>query len=330
MLRSSSIRGLPLVVIVAASLLTACSRKEEAPPQEEAAPAPAAVAEAAPAPAPANVKAFTIGELSAFALRDGGMEVPNDNKVFGVGRTPEEVAAVLGAAGLPTDKLALTIQPLLVKAKDRVLLFDTGAATNFGPGSGKLLGSFTEAGIDPQSVTDVFISHVHGDHVGGVVNAEGKLAFPNATIHLSKPEWTFLSGLKDEQAKGMGLGNHAAIVEAMKPKVDAFAPDAELVPGTVKAVEIKGHTPGHSGYLITSGAGSLLYVGDSMHHYIVSVQKPEWTIAFDGDSAVASKSRAELIASSAANGQRIYAVHFPFPGIGKFERQGDGIVWVGE
>jgi glyoxylase-like metal-dependent hydrolase (beta-lactamase superfamily II) len=267
-----------------------------------------------------NVKTFQIGELSAVALRDGDMELPNDNKVFGVGRTPEEVAAVLGAAGQSTDKLALNIEPLLVKAKDRVLLFDTGAGGNFGAGAGKLQDSFSEAGIDPQSVTDIFLSHSHGDHVGGLVNAQGALIFPNATIHLTKAEWKDMSG----------NAQYASLNAAIKPKVAAFTPGAELVPGVVKAVEIKGHTPGHSGYMITSGQDSLLYVGDSMHHFVVSVQKPEWTISFDGDSAVASKSRADLIAASAANGQRIYAVHFPFPGIGKFEKQGDKIVWVGE
>lgn len=317
--RSSIIR-VPFFAIVAASLLAACAKKDEAPPPAAESAAPAAVAETAPAPASQNVKEFTIGELSALALRDGAMELPNDNKVFGVGRTPEDVAAVLGAAGLPTDKLALTIEPLLVKAKDRVLLFDTGAGSLFGPGSGLLLNSFAEAGVDPQSVTDIFISHSHGDHVGGLVNAEGALNFPNATIHLSKAEWKSMSG--NDQ--------YAAMVKAITPKVVAFAPDAEIIPGTVKAVDIKGHTPGHAGYLITSGAGSLLYVGDSMHHFVVSVQKPEWTIAFDGDSPVASKSRADVIASSAANGQRIYAVHFPFPGIGQFEKQGDGFVWVAE
>lgn len=320
MLRPSNIRVLSLIAIVAASALAACSKKDDSPPPAAETPAPAAVADTAPAPASENVKTFTIGELTALSLRDGAMELPNDNKVFGVGRTPEEVAAVLAGAGQPTDKLKLTIQPLVVNAKDRVLLFDTGAGTLFGPGSGLLLNSFAEAGIDPQSVTDIFISHSHGDHVGGLVNAQGALNFPNATIHISKPEWAHLKG--QEQ--------FAAMVTAITPKVDAFAPDAELVPGTVKAVAIKGHTPGHSGYLITSGAGSLLYVGDSMHHFVVSVSKPEWTIAFDVDSPVASRSRADLIASSAANGQRIYAVHFPFPGIGKFEKQGDGSVWVAE
>jgi len=320
MLRNSTTRAVSFLAIVAAVALTACSKKAEAPKEEPAAPAAAPVAEAPPPAASADVHAFKIGELSAVALRDGNLELPNDNKVFGVGRTPEEVATVLSAAGLPTDKLALTVAPLLVKAGERVLLFDTGAGTNMGPGAGKLQGALAEAGVDPQSVTDIFISHSHGDHVGGLLNAEGAPAFPNATIHLSAPEWKHMSG----------NAQYAALNSAIKPKVDAFAPGAELIPGTVKAVEVKGHTPGHSAYLITSGADSLLYVGDSMHHFVVSVQKPEWTIAFDGDSAVASKSRADLIAASAANGQRIYAVHFPFPGVGKFEKQDDKIVWIGE
>jgi len=320
MLRRSTNRAVSFLAMVAVAALAACSKTADEPKEAAAAPAAAAAAETAPAPASDNVRSFMIGELSAMALRDGNLELPNDNKVFGVGRTPEEVAAVLSAAGLPTDKLALTVAPLLVKANDRVLLFDTGAGTNFGPGSGKLQSSLTEAGVDPNSITDIFISHSHGDHVGGLLNAQGALAFPNATIHLSAPEWKHMSGNQQ----------YAALNAAIKPKVDAFAPGVELIPGTVKAIEVKGHTPGHSAYLITSSAASLLYVGDSMHHYVVSVQKPEWTIAFDGDAPTAQESRAELIASSAANGQRIYAVHFPFPGLGTFEKRGEGFAWVRE
>lgn len=322
MSRISTNSAVTFIAIVSALALGACSKNADAPKEEAVTPAPAPVAEAAPAPKPENVKTFTVGEYSAMALRDGGLELPNDNKVLGVGLTPEEVAAVLSAAGQPTDKLQLNIAPLLVKASDRVLLFDTGAGGNFGPGAGHLAGALAEAGVDPNSVTDIFISHSHGDHVGGILNAQGALSFPNATIHISKPEWDFLSSQTGEW--------QVALVAAIKPKIDAFKPSAELVPGIVKAVEIKGHTAGHSGYLITSGAASLLYVGDSMHHFVVSVQKPEWTISFDGDSATASKSRAELIAASAANGQRIYAVHFPFPGLGKFEKQGDHFAWVAE
>jgi glyoxylase-like metal-dependent hydrolase (beta-lactamase superfamily II) len=162
------------------------------------------------------------------------------------------------------------------------------------------------------------------------VNAQGALAFPNATIHLSKPEWAYLSGMNAEAAKSVGLAQHDALVAAMKPKVDAFAPGADLVPRTVKAVEITGHTPGHSGYMITSGENSLLYVGDAMHHFVVSVQKPDWACGFDGDAKAAAESRGALLSRLAASGQRIYVVHFPFPGLGKIEKRGEGLVWVAE
>ena len=330
MLRVSSVRVLPFIAIAAASMLAACSKKEEAPPAAAATTAPAAAPEPAPAPKIENTKALMIGDLEATAVRDGSLEFPNDNKVFGVGHTPDEVAALLGAAGQPTDKLQLSLQPLLVQTVDRVMLFDTGAGSNFGPNSGQLLANLTAAGIDPKSVTDIFISHVHGDHVGGLVDANGALNYPNAKIHIAKAEWKYLEGLGADKAKDIGVSNYDALVAGMKPKVDAFAPGAELVKGTVKAVDIKGHTPGHSGYLITQGPDSLLYIGDSMHHYVVSVQKADWPMNFDSDQALGAKSRAALIADSAAKGQRIYAVHFPFPGVGRFEKQGDGFVWVAE
>jgi glyoxylase-like metal-dependent hydrolase (beta-lactamase superfamily II) len=321
-----------LAFIAAVALAAAaCSRTADVqePPPDAARNAPAA--DGGPAAAkPANVNAFQIGQLAALAVRDGGIELPNDNKVFGVGRTPDEVASVLSGAGLATDKLQLSIHPLLVKTPDRALLFDAGAGSNFGPGAGQLLVSLEEAGIDAQSVTDVFISHVHGDHAGGLVNAAGKLAFPNATIHMSRPEWDYLQGLTPDKAKGNGIENHAALVAAIKPKLAAFAPGSELVPGVVKAVEIKGHTPGHSAYKIGSGQDSLLYVGDSMHHYVVSVQQPEWTCGFDGDGPTAAASRAALLAELASSGQRVFAVHFPFPGVGKIEKRGEGFVWVAE
>ena len=306
--------SLACIALATAALFAACSKTAKEPQ-----PAPADAAPVAPA-APANAHWFRIGELTAVALRDGHLSMPNDNKVFGVGLTPADVAAVLSANGIPSDPIEVSLQPLLVRADQRVLLFDTGAGGLFGPTTGHVMMAFTDAGVDRESVTDIFISHSHGDHVGGLVTADGKLAFPKAAIHISRPEWEFLSGQKDM----------AALVAAVTPKVDAFKPGAELVPGVVKAVEIKGHTPGHSGYQITSGSESLLYVGDSMHHSVLSVQKPEWTIAFDTDNAVATASRTALIDELAASGQRVYAVHVPFPGLGKMERREAGVVWAAE
>lgn len=304
--------------------LAACSPKSEAPKE----PAQETAAPAQTAQAPAG--SFHIGELTAFALRDGGFDFPNDNKIFGVGKTPEDVAAVLTAAGLPTDKLSVSIQPLLVKSADRVLLFDTGAGSNFGPNGGQITKSLADAGVESASVTDIFISHAHGDHIGGLLNAEGALRFPNATVHIGAADWDFLKGLNAETAAAVGAPNHTALVTALTPKVDAFAPGVELIPGVVKAMDFHGHTPGHSGYLIGSGASSLLYIGDSMHSYIISVQKPDWTVAFDLDAPTGQKNRIDVLTKSAESGQRIYAVHFPYPGVGKFERRGDGFVWVPE
>jgi glyoxylase-like metal-dependent hydrolase (beta-lactamase superfamily II) len=307
--------------LVAPIVLAACSVRPTPPPEPAGEPINLEVAAM-------TVRSLRLGEFSAWSLLDGTLAFPNDNKVFGVGRTPAEVAAALADVGLPTDRLELSLQPLLVQTTDRVLLFDTGAGTNMGPTAGKLLASMTTAGIAPATITDIFISHAHGDHVGGLIDAAGALAFPNATVHLSAAEWDFLKGMTAEKAAAAGIAQHAALIAAIAPKVATFAPDAEIVPGAVKAVAIKGHTPGHSGYSITSGKNSLLYVGDAMHHFIVSVREPEWTIAFDTDPATAQASRQALLARSAASGQLLYAVHFPFPGVGTVGGSGGAFRWV--
>ena len=137
-----------------------------------------------------------------------------------------------------------------------------------------------------------------------------------------------MKGMTADKAAANGIGQHAALIAAITPKVATFAPDAELVPGAVKAVDIKGHTPGHSGYLITSGKTSLLYIGDTAHHFVVSVRRPDWTIQFDGDAPTAQASRKALLARSVTSGQLIYAYHFPFPGLGKVTGSERKYTWV--
>ncbi|WP_249040993.1 MBL fold metallo-hydrolase [Marilutibacter maris] len=330
MLRST-VRASSLFAALAAAMTLAACSQQTAEPQASGDAATGASPFHTEAPVPdENIHGFAIGELSATALRDGALAFPNDNQVFGVGHTPDEVASVLGDAGLATDALELGLQPLLVKADDRVLLFDTGAGAAFGDAAGHLGESLAAAGVAPTEVTDIFISHAHGDHVGGLVGADGALAFANARIHMSEPEWAFLSGMDADTSKAVMIPGHAAFVAALEPKVVTFAPDADILAVQVKAVAIKGHTPGHSGYLISSGQDSLLYVGDATHHSVISVQKPEWPNGFDGDAETAATSRSALVEQLASNGQRAYNVHGPFPGVGRIQKQDGKTVWVAE
>ena len=287
-------------------------------------------ADAAPSETAAKFQPFKIGSFDAVALKDGGLDEPVDGKSFVFGHSNKEVGAVLRAGGAPADHFEFSIQPLLVHAGTRVLLFDTGAGEFFGDIAGKLQDSMAAAGEKPASVTDIFISHAHGDHIGGLIKSDGSLAFPNATIHMTAPEWKWLSELGEEQAKNFGIPQVTALVSTLKPKVAAFEPGADLIPGTVKAVELKGHTPGHSGYLIGAGADSVLVFGDAMHSYVVSVRKPFWEVAFDGDKKVGAATRTMLVNRSAATGQRLYAEHFPFPGIGKIVKDPNGAHWQPE
>ena len=291
--------------------LAACSpRTEVTEPASAAAPA-----------ASADVYAFKVGALDVAALRDGGMSgIPNNNTVLGVGRTPAEVAAVLTANGLPGDSFSLSVQPLLVRDGARVVLLDAGAGTSFGPGAGKLPASLAAAGVQPDQITDVLISHSHGDHVIGLLNASGGLTFPNATIRMAAAEWAFMKANADMKA----------LVTAITPKVETFQPGAVALTPSISSVAINGHTPGHMGYEIRSGSDSLLYIGDTMHHSVISVQRPEWQIAFDTDAPTATASREALLERAAAGNLRIHAVHFPFPGLGRIQRKDDGFVWVPE
>lgn len=298
-------------------LVAACGVSAPPPATVDAPPPPLDIA-ASQAPDSADIHRFTIGNLQAAVLRDGDIRFPNDGKTLAVGEPKADVDAVLSKAGEPTDTVHLAVQALLVRSGDRVLLFDTGAGDAQFADAGRLPASLRAAGVEPDQVTDIFISHAHGDHVGGLLDAAGSLRFANATVYLSAPEW---AALQADTA-------NAALAAAIRPRVDAFAPGAELLPGVVTAVEVDGHTPGHSAYEIVDGDARLLYIGDAAHHYAVSVQRPQWTIAFDGDAPVAEASREALLARAADSGVTVASPHFPFPGLGHIVRRDDMFAWA--
>lgn len=270
-------------------------------------------AAAAPVAVEPAAQPFQLGSFQLFALRDALNVLDNDGKVFGVDAGPAAVARTLQAAGAPTDRITLAVDALLVKEPGRILLLDTG----LGPSAhGVLMQSLALAGVEPSQVTTVLITHAHLDHVGGLVTADGKLAFPNATIRMSAKEWAWL------QAQP----RLSALAQVLAPRVKTFEPGQVVAPG-VTAVAIPGHTPGHTGYEIASGGQRLLDMGDTAHSSIVSLAEPDWIIGYDNDPAAGRASRRAMLTRLAASHEPVFAPHFPFPGVGQVVAAGHGFVW---
>ena len=289
-------------LLVSAVLWTAC--------------AASGAALAQPAPAQPAAASFKLGAYELTALRDAGFTMPNNGQVFGLNATPQEAAKVLTDAGAPGDVISLSVDALLVRMPGRVVLLDTG----LGAGAhGALMASLAAAGVAPGDVTDVLITHAHGDHVGGLVGADGKPAFPKATVRMSANEWAAMQAQQQPRAK--------ALTDAIAPQVKPFEPGTPILPG-ITPVALYGHTPGHVGYVIASNHQTLEDVGDIAHSSILSLAKPEWTVQFDGDKAAGIATRKAELARLAAAHERIFAPHFPCPGVGWIKAKGDGFVWV--
>ncbi len=275
--------------------------------------APLAAA-SAPQPVVPDARWFTVGALKVAALHDADLLIPNDGKTFGVDVGPAKVAELLKVAGAPTDTIRVSVNALLVTMPGHVVILDTG----LGPmADGKVVASLATAGLSPAQVTDVLITHSHGDHVGGLVTGTGTSAFPNARIRMSAAEWAFLQG----------NAGAAKVVAAIAPQVATFAQDGEVVPG-IRATTIAGHTPGHVAYELVSGSNRLFDIGDAAHSTIVSLAEPDWSMGFDSDQTAGKGSRRALLTKLAASHETIFSPHFPYPGIGTVEAHHGGFLWV--
>lgn len=270
----------------------------------------ACVASAQGVPCPSGAKPFALGEFKVTILRDGALEFPNNGKIFATNASPAAVGKALRDAGAPTDKIRLDVDALLVQMPGHVVLVDTG----FGAaGNGVLSQSLTLAEVKPEEVTEIFITHAHDDHVGGLVDAQGHPAFPKATIWMSTKEWAFMQAEPDLRAE----------VPVIKAQVKTFEPGDSVVPG-ITSVDLAGHTSGHVGYEIVSHGHRLIDTGDLAHSSIVSLANPDWTLAWDSNKKEASAIRRQELQHLVTTHALMFAPHFPFPGVGHIKRAGDG------
>src|SRR5579862_265293 len=270
--------------------------------------APFVLSDEVPQTIPAT-KSFTMGSFQLWSLRDSALSVPNDGSLYGTA-SPAAVAKVLGAAGAPTNQISLEVDVLMIRMPGHLVLLDAGWGS---AGHAVLRQSLASVGMRPEQVTDILITHAHSDHVGGLVDEQGRPAFPKASIRMSVNEWAYMQSQDDTRATAA----------AVKAQVHTFEPGRPLLPG-ITPIALYGHTPGHVGYEIASNGHKLLDIGDLAHSSIVSLAKPDWAIDYDGDKQQGIRQRRENLQRLATTHELIFAPHFPFPGVGRIERSGDG------
>jgi len=266
---------------------------------------------------------FNIGEFEALALNDGGIAPATVESPFGVGEPREKVAEPLHDAFLATDKVRIPFNVLLVRIGSELVMVDTGCGGLFGPAGGRLVGNLAAAGVKPEQITAIFVSHLHGDHFGGLLDANKEPVFKNARLFIHRTEFAFwngaspdLSGLNmPDSVKKDFITGAQSYLTAFKGKWQQVTGGEKIIDG-LEVVEAFGHTPGHTALLFSSGSDQLLHFVDIAHHHAISFAHPEWILAFDAQPPVAIATRKRLFDRAAADRLRVFGAHMPYPALG--------------
>ena len=270
-----------------------------------------------------------LGDFEITALSDGTVDLQPKQLLT---NTTQAAVGKLLERNFSKDVVPTSVNAYLINTGDKLVLVDTGAAGLFGPTLGNLLANLKAAGYQPEQVDAVLITHMHPDHVGGLV-AAGKVAFPNATLHADQHDADFwLAQANLDKAPADAKGFFQGAMASVNPYVESgkfkpFKGNTDLLPG-IKAVATPGHTPGHSVYVVESKGEKLVLWGDLMHVAAVQFSQPQVTIAFDTDSKAAAAQRKKAYADAAAGRYLVAGSHLPFPGIGHVRAQGKGYAWV--
>lgn len=256
---------------------------------------------------------FKLGGFEVTTLLAGTRPVEKPNEIFGLNATPEEFKAAADAAFIPTDVAQFFFTPTVVNTGAELVLFDTGLSAE---GTGAALAA---AGISPDQVDVVVITHMHGDHIGGMMTAAGTPTYANARYVTGGVEHNHWSAAGNE-----------GFDKSVKPMNDKFSflDDGGSVTSGITAKMAAGHTPGHMIYLIESEGKSLAVTADTANHFVWSLAHPDWEVRFDMDKAAAAAARRDVFGMLAADRLPFIGYHMPFPGLGFVEAQGGGFRYV--
>jgi len=272
-----------------------------------------------------------LGQYEVTALCDGFIDL--DVKML-TNASEKEIQTLLSRMFVGSPKMPVAVNAYLINTGSKLILVDAGAAKVFVPTLGSVIQNLKAAGYDPAQIDAVMISHMHGDHVGGLLDGSGKPAFSNAVVYVSKGENDFwLSPAVAEKApaeykKYFKMARDLAAPYIALGKWKTFG-DGEMPVPDVKAVLIPGHTPGHTAYEVSDGKESLLITGDMVHSLAVQFPRPDVAFEYDTDKKQAVSVRQALFKSAAERKVLVAGMHLPFPGIGRIRSDGNNAyTWV--
>jgi glyoxylase-like metal-dependent hydrolase (beta-lactamase superfamily II) len=293
----------------------------------------------APSIRPAGVYPISIGAFSGLVVSDeGGYMLPLP-QLIGADVPVDDLTALLRTHALSTTQVPLQISVLYVNTGQHLVLIDTGLGAQPGPAGvvefvGKISQNLRLAGVAPDAIDTIILSHMHSDHVGGILDAQGQFAFPNARYVLARAEWDFWMGQPDlshlrlpEPIKRRSIELAQSLLAHIEAKLTLIEPEQQVVPG-IRAIPAPVDTPGHSAFSVSSEGETLLVSGDAWFHPIITPTHPEWHIVFDFDPEQAGQIRRELLERAAEEAWLVLAYHFSWPSLGHIVRRDQHWAWA--
>ncbi len=279
---------------------------------------------------------FKFGDYEATVISDGALPLGKAEDSF-VGAQPGEINAMMTSNFLDPANALLEQNALVLNTGRQLILFDTGmgdsmgaASQMFGPTTGRLLRNMRAAGIDPAQIDLVVLSHAHCDHCWALVDANGNRNFPNAQVVISEADlkyWTDDANIRGPAFMEPFIRGAQKNLAAYRDRMVMAVDGREAAPG-VTAIAAPGHTVGHMIFAVSSGPNVMVYTGDLAHHHILLLQRPLLEFSFDTDPKQSAQTRARALDRFATDKPLLLSYHFPWPGLGRVAKAGEGYAWM--